>query len=191
MKIAMEERLRNWGFHEEDIPDMLKELEKLPSIEREEEVLIAEAALQALVKVKLPNYNGHQGFITYAERLCHTNDKNEVELTYDMTIPRWDRRLAIREIKDIITDEMTESDWSAVIDKSRDFIMRTINRRDNRSDADQYRFRMMRMLDNGLISLYLNALRQISEEAFKRAMEDEFIRAEVFKERYIVEHLEL
>ena len=93
MKMTMEERLRNWGFHEEDIPEMLEELAKLPSIEKEEEILIAEAAFQALAKVKVPGYNYHQDFLLRAKSLVHGME-DEVELTYTLTIPMLKRRLA-------------------------------------------------------------------------------------------------
>ena len=188
MKITMEERLRKWGFHEEDIPGMLKELEKLPSIEREEEVLIAEAAFQALMKVKIPNYNYQQGFRGKAEMLC--SGDNLVEATYDWTIPRLMRKISIWEIKDIITNEMTEENWATVIEISREFIKRCLHQNDNRKDSEPIYVQTIRNYCSGMICIYLDELKRMSEEAFKRVMEDEFIRAEVFKEHYIVEHLD-
>lgn len=89
----MEARLRAWGFHEEDIPGMLEELAKLKSIEEEEEILIAYAAINALVSMKVPGYGYHPSFIAStngrAERM-----KDKVESIYTHTIPRLKRRIA-------------------------------------------------------------------------------------------------
>lgn len=189
MKITMEERLRKWGFHEEDIPGMLEELAKLPSIEREEEVLIAEAAFQALMKVKIPNYDYQQGFLGKAKMLCYGDSL--VEATYDWTIPRLMRKISIWEIKDIITNEMTEENWDTVIEISREFIKRCLHQNDNRRDSESIYAQTIRNYCSGMICIYLDELKRISEEGFNRVIEDEYIREEIFKDGHIVEHLGL
>lgn len=187
MKITMEERLRKWGFHEEDIPDMLKELEKLPSIEREEEILIAEAAFQALMKVKIPNYNYQQGFRGKAEMLC--SGDNLVEATYNWTIPRLMRKISIWEIKDIITNDMTEENWATIIEISREYIKLCLHQKDNRKDSEPIYVQTIRNYCSGMICQYLDELKRISEEGFNRVIEDEYVGREILKDSYVVKHL--
>lgn len=190
MKITMEERLRKWGFHEEDIPGMLEELAKLPSIEREEEVLIAEAAFQALMKVKLPNYDGGQGFSSKA-RVLIKKPTIEVEHTYNWTILNWELRLLENETKQLLFDQMTERDWTAVIELYKTYIKRRLSSKDNKYDVKPEGLIVFRLSDNAIICLYLKVLKRISEEGFKRVIADEFIRTEILSDRYVVERLKL
>ena len=190
MKITMEERLRKWGFHEEDIPAMLEELDKLPSIMREEEIILAESAFQALMKVKLPNYDGGQGFYPKARTLIN-KPTIEVEHTYNWTIPNWELRLLEEETETLLFDQMTESDWTAVIDLYKTYIKRRLSSKDNKYGVKPEGLIIFRMSDNAIICLYLKVLKRISEEGFKRVIADEFIRTEILSDSYVVERLEL
>ena len=188
MKITMEERLRKWGFHEEDIPAMLKELEKLKGLEKEEEILIAEAAFQALMKVKIPNYNYQQGFRGKAEMLC--SGDNLVEATYNWTIPRLMRKISIWEIKDIITNDMTEENWATIIEISREYIKLCLYQKDNKNNLKPiFLTQIISKHYSDSICQYLDELKRISEEGFNRVIEDEYIGREILKDSFVVEHL--
>lgn len=83
MKAQIEERLKNWGFHEEDIPGILK---IMPKMEDQEDILIVAAALRALMKLKVPNYKDNNIFICHAKAICR-GEKEDLDLIYNFKIP--------------------------------------------------------------------------------------------------------
>lgn len=83
MKAQIEERLKNWGFHEEDIPGILK---IMPKIEDQEDILIVAAALRALMKLKVPNYKDNNNFIPHA-KVISRGDKRDLDIIYNLKIP--------------------------------------------------------------------------------------------------------